>query len=66
MKYVFKCTLHNILFGVGEGCESYLAVCPLCWKAERGKLVEEADTLRAHRDALVKAFEIKQLLTPST
>ena len=56
---LLKCTLHQVTFGA-EGVETHLIPCPKCWDIERRELWAKVRVLTEHRDALLKAIEIKQ------
>lgn len=65
-----KCGRHNLVFafdaeGVRDlGGEPALMGCPLCDRAKLEQLTREVEQLRAQRDVLLKAIDLKALLAP--
>jgi hypothetical protein len=66
-----KCTRHELLFACDRervrelGVEPALMGCPLCDRQRLDHLAAEVDKLRAHRDTLLKAIDLKALLEPA-
>jgi hypothetical protein len=60
---LLKCTIHNLTFGAEE-MPTHEIACPKCSHIERTKLRAQVRELTEHRDALLRAFEIKQTVSP--
>lgn len=56
----FTCTIHNIEVKVGKHKAHEIASCPYCLKEKLLRTVSQAHEAAEHRDALLRAFEIKQ------
>lgn len=65
-----KCTKHDLLFAFDTdriralGLEPALMNCPVCALETRDRLIDQAAQLKDHRDLLLKAIDLKALLTP--
>lgn len=65
-----KCTRHDLRFSVDRervrelGTEPALMGCPLCDRLRIDQLAAELDKVRAHRDVLLRAIDLKALLEP--
>lgn len=60
-----RCTVHKIEFSAtGENLETWTLYCPACNAVELKGLRAQLAEAVSHRDSLLKAIEIKQLLTP--
>ncbi len=60
---IWKCTLHNVEFG-SDTKDAFMDKCPVCHRQEMEKLRAEVLKLTDHRDALLRAIEIKQTVEP--
>jgi len=64
------CTRHNLKFGfdgdrVRElGQQTALMRCPVCSREDITRLIAERTQVTEHRDLLLKAIDLKALLTP--
>lgn len=56
---LLRCTIHNVTFGA-EPMELHLIECPACMRQKIQQLSERVTTISSHRDALLRAIEIKQ------
>ena len=68
MELEFTCTKHNFRFGFDrpkDGIEPATLDCPLCSKELIDKWAKQAKELREHRDLLLRAIDLKQLVQPS-
>lgn len=67
MDLEFTCTKHNFNFGFdrpADGTEPATLLCPLCAKERLDGWVKQAKELREHRDLLLRAIDLKQLVQP--
>jgi hypothetical protein len=56
-----RCTVHDLVFGVQSDKFDVLAHrCPQCRADEFEGMKQYAETVREHRDLLLRAFEIKR------
>lgn len=60
---LFHCSIHNITFGA-EPMELHLVECPMCAFIKIKQLETELKEALSHRDALLRAIEIKQTVHP--
>lgn len=64
------CTRHNLKFAYdGDrvralGQQPALMRCPVCSRDEIARLIAERTEVTEHRDLLLKAIDLKALLTP--
>ena len=59
----WKCTKHDLEWETSKEDAKYPGECPWCMWEENDRLRKENATLREHRDALVKAIDIAQIVT---
>ncbi len=55
---IYKCTIHNIRYSHSDDKAAYH--CPRCAHEENVALRNENALLKEHRDALLRAIEIKK------
>lgn len=62
----FLCTLHDFKFGFNDkpGVEAALMRCPLCMEATLTATERKLEEVTEHRDLLLRAIDIKQLVQP--
>lgn len=61
-----RCILHNIQFSMEvNDVNEHLNTCPLCRDAEFFSLRQELEKVKYHRDALLRAIEVKETVIPA-
>ncbi len=59
----WKCAKHDLAWEASKTDPRYPAECPWCMWEENDRLRKDNLTLKEHRDALVKAIDIAQIVT---
>lgn len=59
MMQEFRCTVHNIKFAA-EPIPNRVIGCPYCQQERMSIMRDKLDEATCHRDALLRAIEIKQ------
>jgi len=67
MQHEFICSIHNIKFGFSDlpdGESPALLRCPICTRKSLENLQASLLEMTRHRDLLLKAIDLKQLVQP--